>query len=459
MQFTSLPSVLRRRWRSALAMFLLVVGLNAAATFAQKPVYVSDSAVALLFVSNSPPPYAELVCNSYARMIGSPTMAKDVIAKLGLDMSPQALADAIAATVVPNSTNIEIVVKDDEPRVAQLINLETTRQLADAVARFQSPLGGSQAAAGIEVTRQPSLPAAPVSPRVNVNLLFGGLIGLLVAIATAAVREVLDRGLRTADQLAEITGAPVLAMVGFDRGLQKPRLGDEDAPTSQSQVFALLRTNLQFSDLDRRPRCLLVTSALPAEGKTVVSTSLAKAFARTGRRTVIIDADLRKPRVAPALGLDSVVGLTSVLIGRTSLEEAIQVHGPSGLHVLASGPEPPNPAEILQSSRTRDVIARLRQSYDVVIIDAPPALPVADPSVLSGIADGTMLVVRHGMTTADQVTAAVERVRQADGLVLGVVLNMIPKRDLRSANAYDSTYNYGETFTRAPGRDRGTRRR
>ena len=137
----------------------------------------------------------------------------------------------------------------------------------------------------------------------------------------------------------------------------------------------MLRTNLQFLDLDHQPRCLVISSALQGEGKTMTSTNLAIALAQTGRRTLLIDGDLRRPRVAGQLGLDAAVGLTTVLVGNTAVQEAIQVHEPSGLHFLASGAKPPNPTEILQSRVTQELIRELSDSYDMVIIDGPPLLP------------------------------------------------------------------------------------
>ncbi|NHA01537.1 CpsD/CapB family tyrosine-protein kinase [Nocardioides sp. W3-2-3] len=175
-----------------------------------------------------------------------------------------------------------------------------------------------------------------------------------------------------------------MASIGFDNDIRSaPLLTDLGGFAARTEAFRLLRTNLQFIDLDHQPRCLVISSAVPGEGKTMTSTNLAVALAQTGRNTLIIDADLRRPRVATTLGLDPAIGLTTALVGKTEIHDAIQVHEASGLHVLASGAKPPNPTEILQSKITHDLIRRLRSSYDMVIIDAPPLLPVADASVLA----------------------------------------------------------------------------
>jgi len=189
---------------------------------------------------------------------------------------------------------------------------------------------------------------------------------------------------------------------------------------------------------------------VPGEGKTMTSTNLAVALAQTGRTVLIIDADLRRPRVASMLGVDPAIGLTTALVGKTQIEDAIQVHEPSGLHVLASGAKPPNPTEILQSRVTHDLIRRLRQSYDMIIIDAPPLLPVADASVLSTLADGSIMVVRHGQTTRDQINEAVNRINQVGGRLYGVVVNMVAKRAIGSYYYYY----YEETSPMRDGKSR-----
>jgi receptor protein-tyrosine kinase len=293
----------------------------------------------------------------------------------------------------------------------------------------------------------------PVSPRTYLNLAVGGLIGLLIGVGAAIARHILDRTVSSQEHVQEVTDKPVLASIGFDGSIKKnPLLTDLGSFAPRTEAFRVLRTNLQFLVLDHQPRCLVISSALQGEGKTMTSTNLAVALAQTGRTVLIIDADLRRPRVASTLGVDPAVGLTTALVGKTQIEDAIQVHEPSGLHVLASGAKPPNPTEILQSRVTHDLIRRLRQSYDMIIIDAPPLLPVADASVLSTLADGSILVVRHGQTTRDQINEAVNRVNQVGGRLYGVVVNMVAKRAIGSYYYYY----YEET---SPVRDGGKSRK
>jgi receptor protein-tyrosine kinase len=219
----------------------------------------------------------------------------------------------------------------------------------------------------------------------------------------------------------------------------------------------VLRTNLQFVDVDTTEKVLIVTSSLAGEGKTTTAVNLAIAHAQAGQRVLLIEGDLRRPRASRALGLDQSVGVTTVLIGKVTLEEATQVHANGTLHVLSSGAIPPNPAELLQSNAMGDLIDRARSDYDVVIIDAPPLLPVTDAAILAAKADGAIIVVRHGRTRRDQVGTSASRLAQVDAAAIGFVINMTPGR--RSGYGYGYGYGYGPDENAGPRGSRRKRRR
>jgi receptor protein-tyrosine kinase len=336
--------------------------------------------------------------------------------------------------VVPETTLIELTVRDPDARQAQQTAAWLSDRYAEYLTQVETPEGADEAQILASVTDNASYSPTAVAPQTGLYLAVAGLIGLLIGVATALTREILDRTVSAQEHIKEVTTSPVLASIGFDKEIgESPLLTNLGSFAPRTEAFRLLRTNLQFLDLDDQPRCLVISSAVPGEGKTMTSTNLAIALAQTGRRTLLIDADLRRPRVAGLLGLDAAVGLTTILVGKTEVQDAIQVHEASGLHFLASGAKPPNPTEILQSRVTHDLIKSLRDEYDMVIIDAPPLLPVADASVLAAHADGTILVVRHGKTTRDQLGEAITRLNQVGGRLFGVVVNMIPRR---STNSY-----------------------
>jgi capsular exopolysaccharide synthesis family protein len=435
--------VLRRRWRSIALVFVLAVGIAAGVSYSLTPKYESTAKVivsvnatnaseasgAAFFLANR--------VQSYADLAQSTELSQRVIEVLDLDMSPQDLSEEISTEVVAETSVVSITVSDEDAHQAQKIADVVTDEFLTYAEEIETIGSGGESQIALHVTDPPEYNGSAVSPKWILNLVAGALIGLLIGVALAVSRELLDRTVRTADHIAEATDAPVLASIGFDNEIRSaPLLTDMGAFAARTEAFRLLRTNRQFSDIDQRARVLVVTSAVPGEGKTMTSTNLAVALAQTGRTVLIIDADLRRPRVASTLGVDPAIGLTTALVGKTQIEDAIQVHEPSGLHVLASGAKPPNPTEILQSRVTHDLIRRLRQSYDMIIIDAPPLLPVADASVLSNLADGSILVIRHGQTTRDQVTEAVNRVNQVGGKLYGVVVNMVAKRAIGSYYYY-----------------------
>uniref|UniRef100_UPI00160292F7 polysaccharide biosynthesis tyrosine autokinase n=1 Tax=Nocardioides stalactiti TaxID=2755356 RepID=UPI00160292F7 len=430
MDFKQLLLALRRRWRSVAAVFIVGIGVGTGVSLAMTPEYESTSKVFLAVdARNATDAYAATFflnsrAQSYADLAHSSELSERVIDVLDLDMTPAELSDRISSEVIEETSLITITVTADDPQQAQTIADVVTSEFQTYAEELETAGDGSDSQILVRLTDAPEYEAEPVSPNTVLNIIAGGLIGLLLGLALAVSRELLDRTVRTADHIGEVTDAPVLASIGFDNEIRSaPLLTDLGAFAARTEAFRLLRTNLQFIDLDHRARVLVVTSAVPGEGKTMTSTNLAVALAQTGRTVLIVDADLRRPRVASTLGVDPAIGLTTALVGKAQIEDAIQVHEPSGLHVLASGAKPPNPTEILQSKVTHDLIRRLRQSYDMIIIDAPPLLPVADASVLSTLSDGCILVVRHGQTSRDQVAEAVNRVTQVGGRLYGGGVN------------------------------------
>ena len=185
----------------------------------------------------------------------------------------------------------------------------------------------------------------------------------------------------------------------------------------------------------------MITSALPAEGKTTAVINLALALVAAGRKVTIVEADLRKPMVTRCLGMVGGAGLTNILSGAAEVDDVIQGYGRGGLHVIAAGPMPPNPGELLSSSQMVSLIEKLRAANDFVLVDAPPLLPVADSSGLSVIMDGVLLSVRYGRTTKEQLRQAATTLRRVGARTLGVVLNMVPPR-AEAASALGYGYGY-----------------
>jgi receptor protein-tyrosine kinase len=315
-------------------------------------------------------------------------------------------------------------------------------QFVSYVAELETPPGKDEATIKATVVDPGSEPTSPVSPQPKRNLALGLVLGLLIGVGFAVLRETLDTSVKTIKQLEDLIDAPVLGSISYDNdAVRNPLINDLGTYAPRVEGFRVLRTNLQFIDPDQQRKVFVITSSLPEEGKTTTATNLALALAEGGERVALVEADLRRPKISEYLNLEGSVGLTTVLVGRVPLHDAMQQAGPHvGLDVLSSGRTPPNPAELLKSHSMSAVLKELRADYDIVLIDAPPLLPVTDAALLASQADGAILVVRHGKTTADQVRAAAERLTSVGAEPAGVIFNMTPAK---GSGQYGYGYGYG----------------
>jgi len=216
-----------------------------------------------------------------------------------------------------------------------------------------------------------------------------------------------------------------------------------DPKSVGSEAFRTLRTNLQFTSPDRELRVVLVTSATPGEGKSTVSSNLAVAFSQAGKRTLLMDCDLRKPVVHKNFGIHRAPGLTSLLVGEAGLDEVLRKVEVPNLTVLPSGPVPPNPAELLGSKAMAGILSEMRATFDLVIVDAPPIVAVTDAAVLCPLVDGVVLTVASGQLPRELAQHAKSLLDKANAHILGVVLNRINPAHQRNYQYY--YYYYDQT--------------
>ena len=426
----------RERWRLVLAG--LLVGLAVAAGIvwstpreyaAQVTIYVSarsgaDDAVSA-YQGNL---LSEQKVKSYTQLLMGNRIAGDVVADLRLDVPPGEIRQGIRATARPQTVLLVVTVTDRDPLRAQRIADAVGVAFGRLVAELERPTDPErEPAVTAKVVEPAQLPTRPVSPRPVVDLTLGALLGLLAGGAAALLRNALDTSVKSVEQLRRVTAAPNLGAIAFDHGVPAHPLAVHERPRSPlAEAFRQVRTNLRFVDVDSDHKIVLVTSSVSDEGKTTTLCNLGIALAQGGSRVVLVEGDLRRPRVADYLGLEGGVGLTSLLTGRVDLDHALQPWGRGMLSVLASGPIPPNPSELVASRQMATVLAELGQRYDVVLVDAPPLLPVTDAAALGTGCDGALLVVRHGRTTRHQITAAMAALDAVSVRLLGTVLTMAP---------------------------------
>jgi capsular exopolysaccharide synthesis family protein len=371
---------------------------------------------------------------SYVDIAKSRATAQDVIDDLGLDSSPAALVGRIDVQQPLDTVSLHITARAPTPREAQELADAWVRALALEVKQIESPSSDKVADGTPRVipVESAELPTSPVSPRTDRNTALGIVLGALLGLGYAVLRSTLDRRLRTAADVESRFPVPVVGSIPTSTSLRdrtttdptRTAYGHEDP--SAGEAFRKLRTNLVYMDVDNPPRVLVVTSPKPGDGKSTVAANIAMTLESSGQKVVLIDADLRRPMVADAFGLDPVVGLTSVLSGQLPIEVALRpVPGRANLQVLTSGPLPPNPSELLGSKAMGALVRSLAGGPDggYVIIDAPPLLPVTDAAILSTSADGAFVVVSSGKTLDTELGSALGSLEAVGARTLGVVIN------------------------------------
>lgn len=443
MELSDYIALLRKRWPWFIAFTVAGIGVVTVITLLMTPIYQASSQV---FVSlRSSGSTAELVQGgaftakqvaSYTELVSSPRVLEPVIEELGLDESPASLAEAITADSPKDTVLIDITASSEDPTDAAKIADATAQSMANLVAEIEKPRSGGESPVELSVVREATVPGDPVLPNARLNLLLGGLIGLVAGVGVILLREILDTRIRSQEDVRMVTSASVIGAVTFDEHAPEHPLIVQESPQSpRAEALRRVRTNIQFLTLESDRRILVMTSAIPGEGKSTTSINLAITMADAGSRVILIDADLRRPSVSRYMGLEASVGLTTVLIGRVELADAIQPWGNENLHVLPSGVIPPNPSELLGSTHMNELLAQLAAEYDVVILDTAPLLPVTDAALLARVAGGAVLVVGAGITHRHHLEEAIGALEAVEAPVQGIVLNRVPVAD-RSSYKY-----------------------
>lgn len=327
--------------------------------------------------------------------------------------------------------------------LAQQVATEVAAQLMSVVEGLSPARADGTQSIKITVVSPAALPTAASSPKTAQNLALGLLAGLVVGIALAFIMESTDTRFRTPKDLAALDLPVVGNLPVATDEVRRAMVVDGDFSSPWSEAVRRLRTNLQFLSAASDGSVFMITSSIPKEGKTTTSIALASALASTGSRVLLVDADLRRPRVAEAMGIEAHAGLTSVLIGRADLADVVQPWQDSTLDVLPCGHRAPNPSELLGSARMGDLVAEMAAAYDVVILDAPPSLPVTDAAVLAKWTTGVLVVAYVDLVRKPQVAATVRTLDQVGAKALGFVVNGL---EGRRGGGYGYGYGYGYSY-------------
>ncbi|WP_256821255.1 polysaccharide biosynthesis tyrosine autokinase [Dietzia sp. Die43] len=458
MDLRDLLSVLRARWIAIVAATLvggvLALGMSLLTTpqyRAQLQFYVTvaggENAAAAAYQGSLG---AQQRVQSYAALIGSTDIAREVIADSGTDLSADEVVESAEASVGAETVLLSISVTDTDPQRALEVAKSFGEVLPEVVSRLETPEGGGPALAKLTVVDPPSLPTAPVAPKTALNVMIGLVLGMFIGISSAVFINALDRRVKSVQQLELVAGKPVVGSIPFRKKEDKEKGAEHIVPFREghspaAESFRRLRTNLEFLNVDNPPRVFVVTSSVATEGKSETAINLSLALAEAGNKVLLIEADLRRPLVVSYLSMPDKVGLTNVLSGQADFADVVQETRHKGVDLLACGPLPPNPSELLASETARQLLADLRAAYDFVIIDSPPLLPVTDGAVLARITDGALLVVRTHRTTSDQVAQAVDNLEKADATLLGLITVANRPVTRRPGGRYDSYYYSSES--------------
>ena len=372
------------------------------------------------------------------------TLAQRTIDKLGLDMTAGELQEHVTASAKLDTVLINVDVLDSSPVRARDIANTLSDEFVLMVRDLETPEDGARPDSRVVVEQRASIPENPVKPETSRNLVLGLGLGLALGIGIAMLRDLLDNSVKDRAILEEITGTGVVGSIPLDKERrQQPAIWFDSDNSAIAEAFRKLRTNLQFLSVDNPPRVIVVTSSMPSEGKSTTAINLALALAEAEHSVVLVDGDMRRPTLHKYLDLIGPVGFSSVLSGRTSLNEALQRTRFDGLTVLTSGAIPPNPSELLGSQSARKLLTELRAQYDYVIVDSTPLLAVTDAAILAAGADGVLIVARFGQTRRDQLAHAMSNLESVGAPVLGAVFTLMPVRG-------NSSYNYSYYGTDGP---------
>ena len=437
-----------RRWAWLIILCPLVAALAAGLISLQLP-KIYEAQVSILVRPSQPLPgdpaaaalTTDQILRTYARLITERPLLEKVISERGLKTDPVSLAKQIRATPEPNTAILDIAVRDTDPARAR----DTANTLVDDLIVQVNEMAPTASSANLRVVAPAIQPEQPVSPRPLLNIALGILAGLAVGLGLAFLLDYLDQSVRSDEILRERVGLVPLGHISYvpakpGRRGELVTLGG-DSPVVEA--YKALRTNLLFSSVDKEIKTVVITSAGPNEGKSRTAANLAIVLAQAGHPTLLVDADFRRPSQHRMFGRVRNIGLSNLIVEDTP-ESAVFLPDEQvkDLVILASGPTPPNPSELLGSAHMKALLARFRKGFDYIVIDTPPVNAVTDASVLAASVDAAILVVDTNKATY----TAVQHAKQGLDHVGANVLGSVMKKMKASGGTYyydESGYGYG----------------
>jgi polysaccharide biosynthesis transport protein len=457
MELRDYLEILRQFWKSALGVGLCVLAAAAAFTFLPPPQYTATTKLFLGVPGRSVEEavrgldFTAQQMKSYAVVATAPLVLEPVTRRLNLSEPPLELAERIQVTVPLNTVVLEIAATDSTPDGAAGIANAVAEQFSTVVGGLVSARGGGSEQVRATVLSAAIPPSAPSSPQVFRNLTVGVALAAMAGLATAFLRFTLSPKLRNERDLLAITEVPVLGVIPHT-----PPASHHDGSSAKrgprGEAVRRLRANLKFVAEPGALKTILVSSPVWGEGTTSTARDLALAMADAGVRVVLVEADLRQPTLARDLNLPQNFGLSHVLIGEANLIDVVYSWPGTNLSVLPAGEVPPNPGDLLGSGRIGPLMQRLRESFDVVLIDGPAILEVSDSLELSRHVRGVLLVVSVHLVRRRQLAEALASLETVDAKPIGLVLNetRVKQRRLSRRRRRPTTLSAWDTWRPEP---------
>lgn len=397
--------------------------------------------------------FAQQSVQSYVNVVNTESVLRPVVESLEEENSVADLSERVSASAPEDTSLIEITVNGGEAEAAAATANAVGESLINVVQGSLESSGDGDSPVKLTTVQEAKAPDGPVSPRLGYNAVIGILGGLIIGLFVAGARHLLDTRIHSIHDAEQVTEATMLGGIPFDRDSKtRPLVVHAEPSSPRTEAYRALRTNLQFLTVsntsEEEGNSFVISSAGSGEGKSTTSANLAIVLAESGKRVMLIDGDLRLPKIAGYMGIEGASGLTDVLIGRAEPTEVVQKWGRRHLFIMPSGRIPPNPSELLGSQAMESLLVELHKHFDYIVIDAPPLLSVTDAAVISKYTNGAILAVASGRTRKPSLRAAVRTLETAGGRVRGIIVTMLPEKgpDSYGYGAYGDK-RYGHELT------------
>lgn len=433
----------RKLWLVALITFLSVAISGLVSIYILEPEYETFTTLMLSKPNtgtgvNEAIQYNDLLLNqklvaTYEQIAKSRLISNEVIKNLGLDLTPEQLGMKVNVSLIKDTEIIKIVANDKNPVLATNIANETAEVFKNNIANIMK-------IENVQVIDKAEVPKSPAKPKPMLNMSIAGVLGIMISLLLVFILEYMDNTIKTPSDIEKYLDIPVIGMM--PKSLEPSIHNNPKTPTAEA--YRILRTNIQFTNIDNDIKSIVVTSSGPSEGKSTVVSNLAIAMAQVDKKVLLVDADLRKPRIHKIFDLLNFSGLTTVLSENLDYKAIKMSTEIGGLDILTSGPIPPNPAELLGSLRMKEFLEKAKEDYDVVLLDTPPVGIVTDAAVLATKCHGVILVCAVNQTIIRVFIKGKELLQKVNANTLGIVMNKIPLK--KSGYYKHHFYNYYKSY-------------